>query len=177
MYVALISFLMGILTRITNQPHGKPDTAKSTKEQTTSDSRPVVITYSPPPLTDEEVAQKKKKESREKARFRYEKWGLLVLAVYTGFTGFMWWETRKAANAATSAAEIATQTLKASRKSSWLEQRAWITLSADPNVTFTVERPISITVKIDNIGRTPASKLEGDVRNRCVAARPKVGVY
>lgn len=115
MYGALVGFILGLLTRIKNQPHGQPD-AETCRQQ---DAQPkpcsVVVTYAAPSLTDEEIAEKKERQRRDIFKFKREKWGLIVLAVYTFFTGFMWWETKQSADAAKTAADIAE-----------LSERPWI---------------------------------------------------
>ncbi|HUE54896.1 MAG TPA: hypothetical protein VMO76_03625, partial [Candidatus Udaeobacter sp.] len=90
-----------------------------------------------------------------------EIFGVILLGVYTGFTIAMYCANRDAANAATKAADVADKTLKASIKSSWLDQRAWVTLVAAQTPKITLNQPIILSLRIENTGKTPAEKLSG----------------
>lgn len=119
MYGALFGFILGLLTRIKNQPHGKPNGGASGQEDAQAKPCSVVVTYAPPPLTDKEISQKEDRESREKSKFKWEKAGLVVLILYTGFTAFTYWEIRKTTLAAQASIQVARDAIR-------LQQRPWV---------------------------------------------------
>ncbi len=101
----LIAYLLGILSAIKHKPHGKRDAFATGQEHNPSPS-PVVIFNPPPTLTDEERAEKERQKRREKFRTGLEVAGFIVLFFYTTFNGFMYWEMRKATEAAKRALEV-----------------------------------------------------------------------
>jgi type II secretory pathway pseudopilin PulG len=116
---------------------------------------------------------------RENTRLCIEGIGLLALIVYTTFAAFQWRANEKAANAAKSAAQTATQTLI-------LDQRAWVgveTMKGVPDVPE-VGKSFDVDILFRNTGRTPArnvlmynivkpSKAPPDVNAACASATPE----
>lgn len=148
MYAAIIGYILGILTRIKNQPSPKPNTHSTEQQNPASHSSPIIITYSPPPPTDEEIAEKKYRERRDKTKYRIEKWGLVVLSIYTAFTGFMAWEMKESTNA----------TINFFRT----DERAWIEIEPIKPIIFapkSKEIPRTVfryEIYPHNAGKTPA---------------------
>lgn len=45
------------------------------------------------------------------------------------------------------------------RKTQWLDDRAWLTVSINPTLTF--QGPVAVEILLDNLGKTEAKKLDG----------------
>ena len=172
MYGALLGFILGLLARVKQQPHGKPDAAASRPENAQPESRPVIVTYAPPALTDEEITQKKERERREKTKFKVEKGGLFVLILYTGFTGFIAWETKEATKATKIAADAAAKAATTAQQQLEMSERPWITVtitfeepphahSAAPSLFFNPDGSANLNafVVIKNIGHSVATSI------------------
>ncbi|HEV7676789.1 MAG TPA: hypothetical protein VGQ12_19840 [Candidatus Angelobacter sp.] len=146
MYAGIIGFILGLLTRIKNQPEGKPATHKSEQQNTQADSRPIIVTYSPPALTDQERAEKEDEKRRNKLKFRLEVAGFIVLTLYTGFTGFMYWEMK--------------ESTKTAKRQFDMSERPWVTADLVSVGPITYDDPkrvkIQFAIKIVNIGHSPA---------------------
>jgi len=107
-----------------------------------------------------DAAHKESKERRERLKARLEVIGLIVLIVYTIFTGLMYCANKKSANAAESAAKTADATLKSNERQFRMEQRPYIWAYAVAGTNNEVLPPIGgkIYIRVDfkNSGRTPA---------------------
>lgn len=131
----LIAYLLGLLTAVRD----KNDSRKNSTQETAANqckpvpNVPIPIVSIPPAPTDQERANKKKEERRKTVKFWAEIAGIIVLAVYTAFTAAMYFATKKSADAAKTAGEIAE-----------FSQRPWIKIvdvkakgnAAIPTLTF-----------------------------------------
>jgi hypothetical protein len=103
----------------------------------------------PPDLKDEHDTERKQDNAREKKKIVVEISTLVVVAIYAFLT---WWQgcsTKRAADAATSAADTASRALT-------LDQRPWLyaerfTLAKEP----ALNEPIDISSWMSNSGKTP----------------------
>jgi hypothetical protein len=156
MYAAIIGYILGILTRIKNQPNPKPSERNTEQQNPSSQSSPIIITYSPPPPTDEEIAEKKYRERRDKTKYRIEKWGLFVLSIYTAFTGFMAWQMKESTKAAARAANAAQKQLE-------MSERPWITVALSVNGPLQFDSRGWATVHVQsvmkNVGHSVATHI------------------
>jgi hypothetical protein len=130
-------------------------------------SRAPGVTSLPPAQYHCEITCKQEKHWWDKWKPYVELFGVLLLAVYTGYTIKMYYANKDAANAATSAATTASQSLTDSQQSFRLENRPYVVI-ADPGVPYflkstngkvSVVRLDLANIKYTNIGKTPA----GDV--------------
>jgi hypothetical protein len=113
----------------------------------------------PPPLSDQQRTEKKKKDRRETVKFCVEIFGAVILFGYFSFTILIWWANKKSADAAKSAADTASATLKSSQKSSALDQRAWIAPKI-VNQIFGEMKPLLVVTNFENTGKTPAIEVK-----------------
>ena len=113
----------------------------------------------PPPETHHHITYKKEKDWWDKIKPFIEIAGVLLLAVYTGYTIKMYRANRDAADAATSAAETASKTLIVSN-------RPWVTAQVTANgpLFFTPDGDahLPITYKLSNVGNAPAMDVWSD---------------
>lgn len=89
--------------------------------------------------------------------------GLILLGIYTGYTIKMYCANKQAADAATKAADVADKTLKSGQRATWLEQRAWVSFVAADTPTLRPNQAITLSMRLENTGRTPAEKVNGDI--------------
>jgi hypothetical protein len=96
--------------------------------------------------------------THEKKAFCIGKWTLVVLAIYTAFTALMYFATKKAADAAKSAAATASATLTDSQKSFVINERPYVVTEGAPQFANPPAANVDINanVTLKNIGKTPA---------------------
>jgi len=139
----LIAYLLGVLSSVgrkNSNSHNIHTHADGGNRQTLPDG-PISVVCVPPAKTDEERAKQKKSNRRKAIKFWAEIVGLIVLAIYTAFTGVTYWQIKKSA-------KEATEQFRA-------DQRAWIAISV------TSDRPkpgkfFPIKMEIKNTGKTSA---------------------
>jgi hypothetical protein len=120
------------------------------------------------------------KEDMRKPKFALSFIGVVVLAVYTIFTGLMYCENKKAADAAQSAATTAANALSDTRLSYLDDHRAWIGIALGQIEQFAPNNlaiPFKVTIQLHNSGKTPALDLQAGARfgfaNRVVDGMPE----
>jgi hypothetical protein len=129
----------------TQHPQHSADTTRQIGQNVSSPIH-VVVDASPPTPTPnkERESREERKDGRDKKRYRIEIITAVVLAAYTVVTGFMWWATKKAA-------EAATQAVEESRKANELSRAIFGTFGVTPQPGL--ER---IAVDLGNSGRAIA---------------------
>src|SRR5205823_4628268 len=123
-------YLLGILAAVRKQK-SNPNRTNPESDKSNCYSlpdRPITVVSIPPTPTDQERAEKKKQNRRDSIKFWIEIAGLIVLAVYTGFTAMMYSANKKAADAARDAAIEAKRSREQAEQSVHLDQRAWVTI-------------------------------------------------
>jgi hypothetical protein len=129
---------------------------------------PVAVVSNPPPPPGHcEITVNTKRDGIDWWTLRLEGFGLLVLVIYTVFTGLMYCANKKAANAAQSAANTAASALH-------IDQRAWLSawITNDP---YKEQELMHLTLHIRNSGHTFAknSTISRDVAVVFKGAEPK----
>jgi hypothetical protein len=143
----LLAYLLGILTALKPKQQGSGN-----HEQTSKSHSPLAVTLLPRSLSDEELTKIKKKEVRENKKYLIDKWTLIVLCIYAGFTIAIWWQTRTANQLAYDSREA--------------QLRPWIGIDGEPeNVKghgvygASFETVSSdFTLKFRNYGQSPARR-------------------
>lgn len=132
-----------------NQP---PDASRKSYEQATQGNPDIAIAprvpASPPPKSDCQITCKTEKDFWDHVKTGAEIFGIVLLAVYTGYTIKMYCANRVAANAAQRAADIAAKTMQ-------IDQRAWLSPQI-VNQIFKKDQPLAVAVQFTNTGKTPA---------------------
>jgi hypothetical protein len=114
----------------------------------------IVDAFPPTPTPNKErESREERQEGRDKKRFRLEKIGAAVLFIYTLVTGFMWWATKKSADAAERAANW-TQ-----RQTQYLfdQQSPFVWVKMLDSIHVEVGKPITATVEVFNYGHSPVT--------------------
>jgi hypothetical protein len=168
---------------------GNPDdkTAASVHKQDTPDVEAnftpreiMTVPKVPPSPTDSTKSDGKRYDPNPPWKKRIEIAGFCVLVVYAAFTVLMYFANKKAANAAKSAAETASNALVDSRKFSMLQQRPYIVPKSGSTPAF-VNAPISgtapATVFFSNVGHIPAQSVMGYARLVHITFPPNQQVY
>ena len=140
----LIAYLLGILT-------AKKTFPDSHKSQRLPAGQGCVICV-PPVDSKEEETEKKNIKRRKTITFRVEMASAFVLFIYAVFTALIYCATKKAADAAKSAADTASKQLE-------LAERPWVdtAIAIDGPLVWNVNG-MNVTVKVAtrNIGNSPA---------------------
>jgi len=113
------------------------------------------IPPTPPAKTHCEVTCKTEKDFWDHVKTGAEIIGIVLLAVYTGYTIKMYCANKQSADAATRAATSAENSVTQARDNARLEQRAWVSVS---DITPESQQGQNWTISIifKNTGRTPA---------------------
>jgi hypothetical protein len=105
------------------------------------------------------------KTPTKKLKFIAEMVGIIILGIYTVYTGAMYHANRDSADAAMSAAITADKTLKESIAASRLDQRPWVGIEgvvvSEPIVNDSVNHQLrsSIVFTMRNTGKSPANNV------------------
>jgi hypothetical protein len=102
-----------------------------------------------------------KKDWWDKAKPWVELTGVILLAIYTGFTIAMYFANKETADAAKSAADTAAGQLDEMR----LDQRPWIIVKFTP-MQPSVNGKVFIPMVLNNTGKSPARNIDGNVAVR-----------
>jgi hypothetical protein len=103
----------------------------------------------------------------EKKAFCVGKWTIVILAIYTGLTGYQSYETQKAATAAETAANTASGQLAVMKQQigiARIEQRSWVQVSGQAieiRKALIGKAPMQYTFKMENVGRVAADHVHG----------------
>jgi hypothetical protein len=133
-----------------NSPDSEQNASHQSAETTAQVAQTATEFQSPPSKPQCKNGYKQSKHWLEYVTFGLELVGFIVLCVYAGYTIKIYCANKQAANAATSAANTAKESLR-------LDQRAWVfargfLLSAEPQPN----QPITVTLYLVNSGKTPA---------------------
>jgi hypothetical protein len=132
-------------------PQGNPDIPRTSS-----------VPPSPPSKTHCEITCKTEKNFWDHVKTGAEIIGIVLLAVYTGYTIKMYCVNKKAAEAAKDGATAAQNAVRQAERTMHMDQRAWIHVGAIDN-QFILGRQIEVPLKIGNTGKTPAKKVTGDL--------------
>jgi hypothetical protein len=132
-------------------------------------------------LTKYEVPHKTEKTRWDKAKPWVELAGVILLAIYTGFTIRMYYVNKraadaaeKAANAAKSAAETAADSLAQSKTAFEIDERAWVgVVSVESLRDITNDSAPGFAVAFVNAGKSPAFNLRSDVQVYVASTLPE----
>ena len=141
---------------------------------------PPLATSEPPPSPCHyEITCKPEKYWWDKIKPYAEIVGIVLLAVYTAYTIKMYCANKKAADAAYSAADTASKTLRASNRATWLDQRAWVEIATGDPEDVHLGEPIAFKIQINNTGKTPARNFDGHLVAEIInkGSSPKVGKH
>ena len=112
------------------------------------------VPTSPPPKTHCEITCKTENNLWDHIKTGAEILGVILLAVYTGYTIKMYCANKEAADAAQSAAKAATNSVTLQQSSSQIDQRAWVSVS---DVSFVPQvDSFEVNIVFVNTGKTPA---------------------
>ena len=98
-----------------------------------------------------EITCQIRKDGWDKVKPWFEGGGVIILLVYTIFTGFMYCANKKAANAAETAANAAKDAVTASKDIEHRQLRAYITFG-----NGLISKAGKVVVNLINVGQTPA---------------------
>jgi hypothetical protein len=153
---ALILYVLAALAAIRGKDHNRDNAKNEARNNAPSLPIPLPVIHVLPTPSDEERAKQKQKDSRDKWIFRVEVTGLIVLMVYAGFTVALWWQNKRAADAAAEQLRILSEA----------RDRPWIkfsedTITLDNGVVFKpsgdgVSMALEHTFRLENIGKIPA---------------------
>jgi hypothetical protein len=145
-----------------SEPIGQNDPAPNTQRKSDAQqaqgnpdmSGALGISPPPPPKAHCEITCKTEKDFWDHVKTGAELLGIVLLAVYTGYTIKMYCANKQAADAAESAAGTASNALKFTQDSFRDEQRAWVGV---PDLQIvSLPSPTTIDAFLHNSGRTPA---------------------
>lgn len=153
------------------RPASDPETHPE-KQDGSAPFNPNIEVQIPPALIEEYRASDKQKHRLEKKRYRIEKLTLYALVIYASvaavqarqmiranqFTERAVEQSKRAADAAVSANQIAERNAAASLETARQEQRAWLGPKDVRLVTLEVGKRVGAAVLITNTGRTIAKK-------------------
>jgi hypothetical protein len=120
----------------------------------------------PPNLIEKYDTASNKENGWNRKQFVVSLVTAILIFVYTTVAAWQGCSSKRAAVAATSAANTAEKTLKSSIRAAWLEQRAWVNLSSVPADVWNALKdgqPINVPFILDNTGKTPAKKVCGTI--------------
>jgi hypothetical protein len=161
-----------ILSNPSSENKPTQDTERESTKETNHPESPVPIasttSKSQPPQTHYKIAYKTEKNWWDKAKPYVECAGVILLAIYTGFTVAMYFANEKAADAADRAARAAETSVGIAQtgvdnviKQSQLDQRAWIgieSIGGIPDIPET-NKSFAVITKLRNSGKTPAKNI------------------
>jgi hypothetical protein len=150
MYSALIAYILGLLTAIRdkNQSRDRSNQTTNTCNCKLLPDGPITVVCIPPPKSDEDKTADKKGNRRKAIKFWVEVSGVFLLLVYTVFTGYQAYLTRKSTNA----------TIEFFRS----DERAWIEIEPIKPMLFYLgdahvpRRSFRYELYPRNVGKTPA---------------------
>ena len=156
----------------------EPDTHREPDTQASQSNPDIPRTPStpapPPPKTHYEITCKTENNFWDHVKTGAELLGIVLLAVYTGYTIKMYCANKKAADAAKSAADTASDSLKFSREQFRTDERPYMSPAArgantDGQGHFSVynigtgpatgEVRLGVSVEITNVGKSPAVEM------------------
>jgi hypothetical protein len=119
-------------------------------------------TSSQPTESHYDVTCHEKRDFWDWVKYGIEILGLVLLAIYTGYTIKMYRANNKSANAADSAAHSARDSVDLTRKNARFDQRAWLGISFS-TYHLVLNRPLGPVVHIVDTGRTAARNAHGNL--------------
>ncbi len=106
-----------------------------------------------PSLEEQHATERKEDSAQQGKTYRLERYGLWAVIIYAAITFWQGVSAHRSATAARDAANVARDTLVAS-------ERPWVGISGSGNGNFQLEiaenRPLSVTIYAQNVGKTPA---------------------
>lgn len=180
----LVIYLFGFLTATVSKKDNRKNinTKPNTDTHRPLPDRPIPVVCIQPPPSDQERAQQEKKNSRETIKFRIEIVGVVLLAVYTGFTVLTWWQVKESTEATGVAALAAKKSADIADYSFRVSAQPYMSIDF-PVVDFSdsaIGKPITYLVVITNKGKTPANNVVCQLNVTSnwpvpLAGRPTVG--
>jgi hypothetical protein len=139
-------------------------TTTGCQDSTFTPLRVVIESTPPPPSASEAQKAKEAAEERRKQNAEEREGRKFVAEVIIAFiTAFLLVVNVWLVLTTRHANKIAENALAITKKSQWLQQRAWLNLSVDKTVNFEDGKPIQLPVQFDNPGLTPATKFNGNI--------------